>query len=449
RDTHIAEEVTQAVFIILAQKAARISDNAHLTGWLFQTTRFAAIAEIRASARRQQQTEDFQMQAELQQPASDPVWEQMAPLLDEALSTLGEKDRQAVLLRFFENKSLAEVGTYLKTNQNTAGRRVTRALEKLRQSFLKRGVATTTIVIGTAISAHSVHAAPITLTTSISAAAMTQGTAALGSTLPIVKGALKLMAWTKIKLAVVVGAGLLLATGTTIVTVKQIQEHRTYPWQTNPLRIDVLDQVPPQVRIVPTKFPKPGSEGLTKADGRTLGIGYSAEQLIEFVYYGNPFRTIISTKLPEGRYDFISNFPSGSKEALQLAAKKKFGVVGRHEMRETDVLLLNVKRSGAQGLKLTDASTEKSSARTGAGIYLSRNRPISWLEGFLENYLEVPVIDRTGLIGNFDIEIKWDAPDWKHRNPDALKRALLDQLGLELVPSREPIDMLIVERVKN
>src|SRR5439155_25001387 len=61
RDPHMAEEVTQAVFIILAQKAGGISDNVHLTGWLFKTTRFAAMAEIRASARRQQQAEEFQM----------------------------------------------------------------------------------------------------------------------------------------------------------------------------------------------------------------------------------------------------------------------------------------------------------------------------------------------------------------------------------------------------
>ena len=124
------------------------------------------MAEIRASARRQQQAKEFQMQSDLQQPAPDPVWEQMAPHLDEALSTLGEKDRGAVLLRFFENKSLVDVGTYLGTSENTAGRRVTRALEKLRQSFLKRGVAVSGVVIGGAISAHSVHAAPTALTTS-------------------------------------------------------------------------------------------------------------------------------------------------------------------------------------------------------------------------------------------------------------------------------------------
>jgi activator of HSP90 ATPase len=139
------------------------------------------------------------MQSTLEDHPMDAAWQELSPLLDEAMAQLRDKDRDALVLRYFENKSLREVGDALGLQERAAQKRVARGLEKLHAFFARRGIASTTAIIANAVSAHSIQAAPVALTKSITAVAVTKGATVSGSTLTLIKGALKIMAWTKAK----------------------------------------------------------------------------------------------------------------------------------------------------------------------------------------------------------------------------------------------------------
>jgi RNA polymerase sigma factor (sigma-70 family) len=170
-NTHHAEEITQAVFIILAKKAVQLRHDKALSSWLFQVTRLTANNFVRSETRRHRREEEAHMQSVLNEGDTE-LWPKIAPLLDTAVAGLGEKDRQAIVLRFYEGRNLREVGLVLGASEDAAEKRVNRALEKLRKFFTKRGVSSTTAIIAGAISANSVQAAPASLVAAITGKAL-------------------------------------------------------------------------------------------------------------------------------------------------------------------------------------------------------------------------------------------------------------------------------------
>jgi RNA polymerase sigma factor (sigma-70 family) len=199
RNPHHAEEIAQAVFIVLARKAGSLRSGTVLAGWLYQTARLTAANFVRGEIRRQRREQEAYMQSSLNEPDT-AAWEQVSPLLDDAMGRLGETDRNAVVLRFFENKTNREVGAALKLTEAAAQQRVSRALEKLRKIFHKRGVALSAAVIASAVSANSVQAAPASLV-----AAITNGMAAGGSIATLASETMSMLIWAKIKSGLVVG----------------------------------------------------------------------------------------------------------------------------------------------------------------------------------------------------------------------------------------------------
>ncbi|HEX2101042.1 MAG TPA: TonB family protein, partial [Candidatus Synoicihabitans sp.] len=178
-DAHLARDVAQLVFIDLARKAQSVAQRPVLLGWLLCSARYAAANIVRTEQRRAAREAEAQRMEEITTPETTTAsGESLRPLLDDLLSEMPARDRDALLLRFFEQRSYGEIGVRLRLSENAARMRVDRALEKISVRLRRRGITSTAAALGLALPALAQGTAPVGLAASITSAALAVGTSA-------------------------------------------------------------------------------------------------------------------------------------------------------------------------------------------------------------------------------------------------------------------------------
>ena len=223
----LAEDATQAVFLLLARKAPSLRREPSLAGWLFQAARLVSKDAVKQEGRRRRREQEAARDM-TREDRGNALWDEIEPFLDDALAALGRTEREAVLLRLFEGHSLAETGAALGLSEEAARKRVSRALDKVRHRLQAVGVIVSAAALAALLSEKSVQAAPPTcaaavalFTSTLTPGAATLGTAGVQVT-RLTQGAMKAMTLTKLKTATLIAFGLgSLSGGTYLAYAKQ------------------------------------------------------------------------------------------------------------------------------------------------------------------------------------------------------------------------------------
>ena len=276
-DSHLAEEITQNVFADCARKAASLRTRTSLAGWLYRSTRFAAAQAVRAEQRRRNHEQEAYTLNELN-AAGTTHWERLRPVIDDALDDLNEGEREAVLLRFFENRPLAEGGARFSISADAARMRVDRALEKLRGRLARHGVNSTAAALIAAFASQSGVAAPAGLGARIVTGIFAQ----VGSAALVTAGAWKIatLGLGKILAGCAVGV---VAIGVVVYVARQPRVQPEPPNPSAPSAIVDRNLPPPaQVESAPPAVAHDGSA--TKAKRGGMDINAAVERLDKLVH---------------------------------------------------------------------------------------------------------------------------------------------------------------------
>jgi RNA polymerase sigma factor (sigma-70 family) len=216
-DAHWAEDVAQTVFVDLSHEASGMSGSVMLGGWLHRHTCFLAAKAMRGERRRRKRERQAAEMSALN--AAETGLNDMAPVLDEAINELGDDDRKAILLRFYERRDLRSIGEALGSSENAAQKRVARALDRLHVMLTRRGIALSATTLSAVLTAEAVTAAPAGLVASITGTVLS-GAATGGTTLALAK----ILTMTKVKLSIL-SAFTVATAATSLIIQHQSQVH--------------------------------------------------------------------------------------------------------------------------------------------------------------------------------------------------------------------------------
>lgn len=260
------------------------------------------------------------------------------------------------------------------------------------------------------------------------------------------------MTSTKTKTAISLITAVILSAAIATIIVKAVTAHSLHNpswakdsshWETSST---TLEKNPPAFILRPTRFPNDRG-GVTVGDERgnvkILQKNATLQSLLASAYDASELRMVLPAGLPEEHFDLMLTLPTHGREALQKEIRTRFGLTAQRETRDTDVLILKVKYPSAPGLQVSQSG--RGSWTGGPQEIVIKHQRFNGFADSLERRLGEPVINQTGLNGFYDIHLQWQA-DSDENEKATLEKAILNQLGLELVPATMPMETLVVEK---
>jgi RNA polymerase sigma factor (sigma-70 family) len=345
-DSHLAEDVTQGVFLALGKEAAALTDRTTLTGWLYTATRMLAAKAVRSHRRWKDREQEANAMANTMNDSENLRWSELKPVIDDVMGEIPETDREALLLHFFDGEAFASVGSRLGLGENTARMRVERALEKLRARLSRRGITCTAAAVAKALASQTFAVAPVGLAASAAAGALTATVA--GSVVQGLGGFSGLVLSLMNKSKLILGTAAIVALGSlggySLLKDRYAAQERRLTSEMAVLRVENL-KVRRDIRqlsrfavLTPGTLPSEDPRGRLQEAEKLLASDYMGSSLGK-VSWPEPYRN----SLQAGMENFakFAGLTAGETEALE-----EIGAAGLAEFEAAVVAHAAVKRDG-------------------------------------------------------------------------------------------------------